>query len=326
MKFEHILFPVDFSGRSRLLDEEVARIANHFGSRVTLLHVFEIPTSWYGPSDAPLMGMENFAAFLEAAKEQLKIYRLPIPEERVQRLVAEGDPAWTITSWAEENDVDLIMLGTHGYGRIRGLLLGSIAAKVIHDAHCPVWTHSSCHALTDGAKFAISNILCAVDADDEAATLLRTAAQLAEEFQAQVHVVHAVPGPESRPSKYFDFDLYQYLIDVARVELSRLQRAAGTDFPIHIRKQPVSKAVAEMAVEKQCDLVLIGRGKVQNGLGRLRANTYQIVRDAPCPVLSYSLRPQDRTSSSYSAAHLGQSADGVPLPIGSPKLSPKPLQ
>jgi nucleotide-binding universal stress UspA family protein len=321
MKFKHILFPVDFSGRTRYLDAEVERMANHYGSRVTLLHVFEVPTAWYGPSDAPLITTESFGAFLEVAKQRLKNYRIQVPEDRVQRFVAEGDAGWTVASWAAENDVDLIMMGTHGYGRIRGMLLGSVTAKVIHDAHCPVWTDSSWRELGNGPKPGISNILCAVDADEEAVSLLQTAGQLAREFSAGVHVLHAVPGPESRPNKYLEFDLHQYLLDVARVEISKAQRAAGVAFPIHIRKEPVAKAVAELAIEKGCDLVLIGRGKAQEGLGRLRTHTYQIIRDAPCPVLSCSPHPQDHIFSSYSAAHPAQSEDGEPLLIGSPQPS-----
>jgi nucleotide-binding universal stress UspA family protein len=285
--------------------------------------VFEVPTAWYGPSDAPLITTESFSTYLEVAKQRLKNYRIQVPEDRVQRLVAEGDAGWTITNWAAENDVDLIMMGTHGYGRIRGMLLGSISAKVIHDADCPVWTDSSWREPSSSPKPAISNILCAIDTDEEAVGLLQTANQLAKEFQAGVHVLHAVPGPESRPNKYLDFDLHQYLLDVARVEISKEQRAAGVAFPIHIRKEPVSKAVAELVTEEGCDLVLIGRGKAQEGIGRLRTHTYQIIRDAPCPVLSYSAHPQDHTSSSYSATHLAQSEDGEPLLIGSPRPSPE---
>ena len=42
--------------------------------------------------------------------------------------------------WAKANQIDLIMMPTHGYGRFRALLLGSVTAKVLHDADCPVWT------------------------------------------------------------------------------------------------------------------------------------------------------------------------------------------
>ena len=52
----------------------------------------------------------------------------------------EGDASEVITKYAAEHGTDLIMMPTHGYGVFRGLLLGSVTAKVLHDAVCPVWT------------------------------------------------------------------------------------------------------------------------------------------------------------------------------------------
>src|SRR3981189_1517415 len=60
-----------------------------------------------------------------------------LPVERTAQL---GDPAREITDFARKQRVDLIMMPTHGYGPFRSLLLGSVAAKVLHDAECPVWT------------------------------------------------------------------------------------------------------------------------------------------------------------------------------------------
>ncbi len=310
MKFGHILFPIDFSEHTQFIRPAVERMANHFGSRVTLLHVFEIPAAWYGNADAPLINTECLGIFSESAKRRLEEYRIELPESRVQRVIAEGEAGWHIADWAKDNGVDLIMMGTHGYGRVRGLLLGSVTAKVIHDADCPVWTDSLLHAPAESPKPGFSNILCAVDADEEAVAVLQFADGMAKEFQAEVQLVHAVPGAESRPAQYFDFDFHRYLMDSARVELSKRQRAAGTDFPLHIRGEAISKAIAEIALQKNCDLILIGRGKARAGLGRLRTHAYQIIRDAPCPVISYSTHRHGDISSSYSAAHPVQSGYG----------------
>src|ERR1700733_8790096 len=91
--FNHILFPIDFSPRSRSLDDRVAWLAKRFGSRVTLLHVFEIPSSWYAASEASFVNLECFDALRESANQRLKNYTIDVPEDRVQRLLAEGDVA-----------------------------------------------------------------------------------------------------------------------------------------------------------------------------------------------------------------------------------------
>jgi hypothetical protein len=62
MKIDHILSPIDFSEHSRALNSDVEWLASHFNSRVTLLHVFEIPTSWYGGGESPLITGEDILA------------------------------------------------------------------------------------------------------------------------------------------------------------------------------------------------------------------------------------------------------------------------
>ena len=55
MNFQRILFPIDFSESSQKLNDQVEWLAGKFDSHVTLLHVFEIPSSWYGGADAPML-------------------------------------------------------------------------------------------------------------------------------------------------------------------------------------------------------------------------------------------------------------------------------
>jgi len=83
-------------------------------------------------------------------------------------------PAYEIIQYAENNAVDLIMMPTHGYGPFRSLLLGSTAAKVLHDAHCPVWTSAHIEETPLEARTEIHNILCAIELDTESSKLLRS--------------------------------------------------------------------------------------------------------------------------------------------------------
>jgi nucleotide-binding universal stress UspA family protein len=165
---------------------------------------------------------------------------------------------------------------------------------VIHDAECPVWTDSLLHAHADDQEHKVSNILCAVDIDEETVPLLRFAGGIAAAFKAPVRILHAVPETQARPAKYFDTDLHRYLTDKASAEIASSQQQAGTDFPVDISGQAIAAAVSETAMQNRCDLVVIGRGKVQKSLGYLRTHAYQIIRDAPCPVLSLSPVAQER--------------------------------
>lgn len=135
--FRHILFPVDHSARCTAARPAVEAWAKRFDAKVTLLHTIQIPISSYGgPDGYPIV--IDIPAIEAAAKSRLD--RVEIDGGNVTRVISIGDPAYEIVKYADENGVDLIMMPTHGYGKFRALLLGSTASKVLHDAHCPVWT------------------------------------------------------------------------------------------------------------------------------------------------------------------------------------------
>jgi nucleotide-binding universal stress UspA family protein len=75
--------------------------------------------------------------------------------------------------------------------------------------------------------------------------------------------------------------------DVAREKLEALQAEAGTKVDIKLALGPCSQVVRNAALEHQ-DLVLIGRGVIQEGLGQLRRSVFDIIRDSPCHVISVS--------------------------------------
>jgi nucleotide-binding universal stress UspA family protein len=316
MNFDHILFPTDFSERSRVLNKQVEWLASNFHSRVTLMHVFEIPAAWYGACEASFINVDCFDAVRDSVERQLNAYELNIPTDRLKRIAAQGDVAGEILQWADEHDVDLIAMGTHGYGALQGWLLGSVTAKVLHSARCPVWTDSSSHPLRD--RVAVSKILCAVELVNEAVPLLKFTNQLAQDLGATVQLIHSIPEIETRPNRYLDFDFHRYLMESARVELAKIQREAGTSFPVTLSGIGVSHALEEAVHEHGADLVVIGRGRAQKTWGRFQTYAYEIIGHAPCPVLSCSLNSQDHIFSFCNAEHLDRSGADAPLLTGCP--------
>jgi nucleotide-binding universal stress UspA family protein len=232
--FTHILFPVDFSARCQATRPPVESWVRRFNAKVTLLHSIQIPLSAYGgPDGYPIV--VDIPAMEEGATARLRQFEFPGAE----RVVKIGDPAFEIAQYAGNNAVDLIMMPTHGYGTFRSLLLGSTAAKVLHDSHCPVWTNA--HTENPSAGSEIHNILCAVET--ASGDLIKFAEELAQAFGAKLETVHAEGGH-------------------------------------------VSQVVREAALEAHADLLVTGPGKVHEAFGQLRSNTYAIIRDSPCPVLS----------------------------------------
>lgn len=283
--FHHILFPVDFSDRCRAVRPFVTSIAEQFHARLTLIHVVQIPTAWYGGMDGGYPILFDEAAMKNAAMNELNTF-LEAPDRGEGKIVKLGDPAPEIVHFAEQNQVDLIMIPTHGYGKFRNLLLGSVTAKVLHDAKCPVWTATHTEDPTLPKHLGCKNIMGAIDLTPDSAALIRRFVNLANEFKATLRLVHAVPGAAPDNQYGLDQGLPRFLLQCAREQIARLQKDAGTDLEVCLEGGPVSKIVRAAALHHEGDLVLIGRGTLHEKFGQLRTDAYAIIRDAPCPVLS----------------------------------------
>jgi len=284
--FQKILFPIDMSESCTATAPFVDALAQRYNAELTLLHVLEMPSGlipdWYGGA-VPII---DTRAIWQAETEAAQAYLLDkFQGLKVRRTVVEGDAAESIDEYARENGVDLIMMPTHGYGLFRTLLLGSVTAKVLHDTPCPVWTGVHVEdAPTVSPDFA--TIMCAVDRTEDSVATMRFACRLANDNHARLFLVHAIPGAEVAPEKYFDADLRRYLEEDARKTLAQLQETAGVAAPLCLGAGEVSHVVRDSALGHSADLVVIGRGRATRTLGRLRSNVYSIIRDAPCPAIS----------------------------------------
>lgn len=289
LNIENILFPVDLSEPCRAAAPFVRWLACRTGARVTMLHVLEMPQPYYSDltSFLSLVDMGEmlrlrkapFDAFLAGEFQDLRF---------VRRILRFGDPVQLILEYARKLRVGMIMMPTHGMGTFRRLILGSVTAKVLHDAECPVWTDA--HIESAGAEHVhperCSKILCGLNLQEDAARVLKYAAELAQILGAELRLVHAVPASESLTTKYFDAELVTALTETAGAKIAELQSAAGTSAQVVIRGGEPAHVIRDAAIESQADLVVIGRGVLTEKLGRLRTQCYAIIRDSPCPVWS----------------------------------------
>jgi nucleotide-binding universal stress UspA family protein len=261
MRIQKILFPVDFSDRSRSATNFVEAFVGRFQAELTLLHIVP-PFTYNDTMDKEADRRVQLESFLPADFNYFN----------VKRVLLHGDPALQIVDYARSNGSDLIMLSTHGYGPYRRFLLGSVTAKVLHDADCPVWTASHLQNAPPVEKISIRNILCAVDLDSQGLQALQWGAWLAAEFQAQLSLLHVIPEPDK---------------DVrVRNAIEEMQRKAGTKATLYLEQGDIPDHVQRIAEHLQADLVVIGRSSDAGVFGRLRKNSYAIIRQTPCAVLS----------------------------------------
>ncbi len=128
--------------------------------------------------------------------------------------------------------------------------------------------------------------MCAVDLTDASIATMRFASRLANDFSAKLWMVHAVPGAEAGPERFFEADLQKYLEEEARETIANMQKTAGTAAQLCLGAGDVAHVVREAATHHSADLLVVGRGHATRALGRLRTNVYSIIRQSPCPVIS----------------------------------------
>jgi nucleotide-binding universal stress UspA family protein len=131
-----ILFPTDFSPASEFCLEQATTLARARGATLLICHVEEPPLSYGGGEmyyGLPAAEERNLAELLEAV--------VPThPAVPYEHRLLSGDPATEIVRLAEQEGVDLIVLGTHGRTGLKRLLMGSVAEAVVRRATCPVLT------------------------------------------------------------------------------------------------------------------------------------------------------------------------------------------
>ena len=283
---KQILFPVDFSEQNRAMAPHVACMAARYRAHVTFLNVVEMSVG-LDPGWPEYSGMVDYSGVIEQRKERLHSFlRSEFETVSSARVTLEGDPGRIIADYAAKEKMDLIMMPTHGYGPFRRFLLGSVTAKVLHDAHCPVWT--SAHlSEPPGPPTGYDRVLCAVDITSKSAPLLRWATEFARDRRSTLKLVHAIPAAQQPAGLDLEGGRFrESLIDMAKLELEKLQTEVGTTLNTIVEAGEVAETIRKVAEESRADLVIIGRGVMQHVFGRMRTHVYSIIREAPCPVIS----------------------------------------
>ncbi|MFU8869567.1 universal stress protein [Natronococcus sp.] len=133
-----ILVPVDRSERSdRALEYAVESFPD---AELTVLHVINPSSYWYGNTDGYIYSDEieswlrrQGEAVLEDARRTAADY-----DREIRTELKLGSPARTITEYAAANDIDHVVLGSHGRDGVSRILLGSVAEAVARRAPVPV--------------------------------------------------------------------------------------------------------------------------------------------------------------------------------------------
>jgi nucleotide-binding universal stress UspA family protein len=286
LTIKHILFPTDFSERCTATAPFVRNLAKTFAAKVTLIGV-QAPfwqSAVADPGGAITINLEELRQDLQVRLNGAFTSELSGLE--VERETRVGEPGEAIVEFAHSEGVDLIMMPTHGYGPFRALLLGSVTAKVLHDAQCPVWTAAHVENPEVGKHQPVKTVICAFDGTPNTVPVMEWAHELSAATGASLRIVHAVSGVEAWPEGALNRQLEDRLASDARERIEKMLASSWIDAPLCIEPGDPAHVIHAEADKHNADVVVIGRGLLHESLGRLRTQAYGIIRHAPCPVIS----------------------------------------
>src|SRR5215467_5486165 len=293
-EFKHILCPVDFSDASRHALHHAIAIAGWFESHVTGLHVtrpgfaFEPPILFAerGGLKALRVDRDQLLARLNDWMQPATVARIPWTAH-----VEEGAPAQCVLEFARSLPADLIVMGTHGRSGFEHLMLGSVAEKVLRNASCPVMTVPPRAATA--ARLPFRRLLCPVDFSEASIEALHVAFPLAEEADAELTILNVVDWPDDETFLVEAFESPDMRRQLEKQTAERIDALIPEEARIWSRpsaKVAIGTAHREIvaaAVEMDADLIVIGvHGRRRLDVTLFGSTTNQVVRRAPCPVLT----------------------------------------
>ncbi len=143
IKLKRIMAATDFSECSDHALRYACEFAETFGAELHLVNVTEPPAAAYSEFGIGYVGVEKLDEDLQRGAEA-KLNTLPSQEWqaklKIVRKAILGSTFVELVQYAKKQDIDMIVLGTHGRGAIAHMLMGSTAEKVVRKAPCPVLT------------------------------------------------------------------------------------------------------------------------------------------------------------------------------------------
>ena len=288
MDIKNVLVPTDFSVPSQAAVNYGITLARKFRARLTLLHVL-----------APQPLLSEAAALDPNLEEDLgqdalqQLSELVVPEDQDDldlRTVIKVDAIHkAIISTIKEQNVDLVVLGTHGHGRLGRWVLGSTTETVLRKLTIPVLT------VRDTRQMNFGRILFATDLSESSLQALDFALDLAHILRSDIVVLHTVNRRMlASVEDAVGGEMHELAVRQARQKLAVIVaegRRRGIEVSTRLTEGNAAEKILKSAEEVDADLVLIGmtrKGVIERTL--TGATAERVVREARVPVLCVPAR------------------------------------
>jgi nucleotide-binding universal stress UspA family protein len=293
ISFGRILCPIGLTPDSDGALRYAIALANSYDAKLSVLHCVN--------NNEAAISLDR-CHIEETLRDCIKSHiRRPTPATlESEIIITEGDPQVAITREAANRRIDLIVMRSRRRP-YAAALLGSTAESVCRTAPCPVLvTHQREQewvGMTTN-EVGLQRVLVAYDFSSDSELALSYALSLAQEYQAELHIIHVLP-PRARPNSpeiaFLPFGVETSFDETVR----RLSLAVPGEAPLWCKikqavreGQPYRETLA-YAEEQNIDLICMGASGTGFGMRALfGSNADRVLRQAPCPVLiARPLRP-----------------------------------
>lgn len=280
----NIVFATDFLESSRLALDYAVSFSHHYGSTLTIVHVFELPHEAEEAefiSQKPSLTRERAVARLEAFAASVRGLGI-----RAETDLREGEPCAGILNAAAEKKADLLVLGTHGiYRGLHHILVGSNAEKILLSACCPTLTVGR-HVLANiNPEPAFKEIFCVSDFSSESVAAVRYAAALGRNLGIRTVLLPTIPENASADPEYLRSSAEKFCS-----ELAANGGPSGGEWcdPAYYLDRTVSAdEIVRRSMVFADSLLVVGVRNESRVNRHLRASfAYELVARAGCPLLS----------------------------------------
>ncbi len=282
IRFDNILYATYFSTSAENAMPFAKKIARHFNSNIIAFHVKP-------PVVNPMTEPVTWPTLLEAAQAVEKEERSQLAEAfggfHTEIEFDEGDIRSNLENAIRAHNTDLVVIGTHGRTGIAKIFLGSVAEEIFRTVSCPVLTvgpHS------DPAKAEVRRILFATDFSSEAPAAAAYAVSLAQEFQAELTMMHVVAEPQPG-----DLQFWSEIQQSAKNRLRNLvpaEAGAWCKPECFVERGEASERILDLANLRDIDLIVLGARPEEGVPGAAThlgiATAHRVVVKANCPVLT----------------------------------------
>ncbi len=276
---KNILFATDFSEASMKEFTYAAALAKRFEASVFPFHAI-VPTSLVAaaPQAAPYL----YEAEREASEKELEnVVHSPLLQGvKAKSVLTSGLLGDCLTEEIKNDDIDLIVAGTHGRTGWRRLLVGSAVEEICRTATCPVLAVGP--ALPP-EPISFKRILVPTDLSDDSLKSLPMVAELASVFGSSVAILHVLPEEmASNPdAKRLSEPILKTMAGIFGPQLKTVK----TEFAIETGD--VAETILQVARQSKADLIAMGiRNAFMPGINLRASVAYRVMTLSPCPVLT----------------------------------------